>query len=132
MSILFADIDDPKIINDSYGHLVGDKVLKILANILRKDIRETDYIARYGGEAFAVICTETPLEGALKIGRRLISTVSSNSFVHEKGTIRLTISIGIASTNPGETISSTQLIDRADKALYSAKENGKNQCCSYL
>ncbi len=132
LSIIFADIDDFKTINDGYGHLAGDKVLKILANILRTDIRETDYIARYGGEEFAIICTETPLEGALVIGQRLLSTVSSHSFVHENGTIRLTISIGVASTDPGEPISPKQLIDRADKALYNAKENGKNCCCGYL
>ncbi len=132
LSLLIADIDDFKAVNDRYGHLVGDRVLRAVSSILKSDVRETDCIARYGGEEFGIICPETDLQGAINLGRRLLRSIGDHPFAHEQTPLQVTISIGIAALENGDRLEREELIDRADKALYTAKKGGKNRCCSYL
>lgn len=132
VSILIADLDNFKQINDSHGHLVGDKVIKLVAEILRSSARETDYIARYGGEEFSIICTETGIDGAFKLAERLRQSIADSRLIHDGVSIQVTVSIGIVSVENGEEITEEELIHRADQALYCAKKRGKNTCCSHL
>ncbi len=124
VSMLMLDIDHFKYINDTYGHLVGDEVLKELAQVLKKSCRSTDYIARVGGEEFCAILMDCNSEMALEIAENIRKTVENQKFTAEL--ISMTISIGVA-TYP-ETIHSVELIrSESDKALYYSKQNGRNQ-----
>ncbi len=127
LSVLIIDIDHFKKINDTYGHPVGDVVLRRVAEIIRKTIRNIDIAARYGGEEFAAILIGTDSKGALKMAERLRSTVADEKFYSEKNDFRVTISIGI-STYLRDIRKKEEIIERADKALYAAKRNGRNQC----
>jgi diguanylate cyclase (GGDEF)-like protein len=126
LSLLLIDIDYFKRINDTYGHPVGDSVLKRVANIIKKTIRSIDISARYGGEEFAVVLVGTDEEGAMNMAERLRKTVMDTKFVSDKSTFSVTISIGI-STNAGYVKKKEELVDKADKALYKAKGDGRNQ-----
>lgn len=127
LSLLILDLDLFKKINDTYGHLTGDKVLISFAKLLQKEVRETDSVVRYGGEEFVILLPETPIEEAKSISERIINKTSELTVEHEIGTsINFTCSIGVANF-PEHAINSTQLIALADKALYRAKENGRNQ-----
>ena len=122
LAFLMIDLDHFKQVNDTYGHLNGDAVLAELASILSTGLRESDVCARYGGEEFALILPETDLAGARTLAERLRAKVASATF---PGGLKLTISIGVAATD--EPAVFTQLIDRADQALYAAKQGGRNQ-----
>lgn len=122
-SVLMIDIDDFKKINDRFGHDVGDLVLKTLATILKHNCRESDVIARWGGEEFLVLLSNTGFEGAGTIAERLRKTVAN---LRVKDLPHFTISIGYTTYRKGEDIES--LIKRVDSALYSAKGSGKNTC----
>lgn len=122
LSLIMADIDDFKKVNDNYGHQKGDEVLKQIAKIFIKNSRQADLPARYGGEEISIILPTTPLEEACVLAERLRKEVFS--FYESKEAI--TISIGLASFGNGIT-SSFELIKEADKALYSAKDQGKNR-----
>ena len=127
-SLLMLDIDHFKQFNDTYGHLVGDKVLRFIASILYHCIKGSDLAARYGGEEFAVILPNTPLRGATTVAeqiRKLISAVELKDKESGKLYGHITASIGIAEFHPEEAASS--LIERADKALYTAKRKGRNR-----
>lgn len=126
LSLLLIDIDYFKRINDTYGHPVGDSVLKRVANIIKKTIRSIDISARYGGEEFAVVLVGTDEEGAMNMAERLRKTVMDTKFVSDESTFSVTISIGI-STNAGDVKKKEELVDKADKALYKAKGDGRNQ-----
>ena len=130
LSLIMMDIDDFKQINDKYGHLVGDMVLKEIANTIQKTIRHVDIPARYGGEEFTIILPETPCLNAVIIAERLRQRISAIEVKIDNDTIiRPTVSIGIAEfPNAAEDIK--ELIDWADKALYVSKKNGKN--CIHL
>lgn len=130
LSLIMMDIDNFKQVNDTYGHLVGDMVLKEIASTIQKTIRHVDIPARYGGEEFTVILPETAAANALTISERLRKKISEIEVkVDEKTIIRPTVSMGIAEyPNAAEDIK--DLIDCADKALYVSKENGKN--CIHL
>ena len=130
LSLLMMDIDDFKQINDKYGHLVGDMVLKEIAATIQKTIRHVDIPARYGGEEFTIILPETASLNAVVIAERLRQRISEIEVkVDDETTIRPTVSIGIAEfPNAAEDIK--ELIDWADKALYVSKKNGKN--CIHL
>lgn len=121
LSLLLLDIDRFKKINDTYGHLTGDRVLQGLAIILKGESREGDVAARYGGEEFALILPATDQDGAKKIAERIRLCVESADWTDQT----ITISIGIATLIPGDTVSTLQ--SRADRALYSSKNNGRNQ-----
>ena len=126
LSFAIIDIDFFKKINDTYGHSSGDYVLKEVAYLILQTFRKTDMVFRYGGEEFAVIITETPLDKAVIPLERLRTSISENTFKYKGEQINVTISIGVSGVN--EDIESVhQLFENADKALYMAKENGRNQ-----
>lgn len=128
LSIIFADIDDVKSINDTFGHQAGDYVIKKVADCLKKGLRQSDHIARYGGDEFGIILPETPLEGALKAAERLKGAISSLNANYENKTVSINLSFGVASLLPEQDVSKDGFIKMADKALTLAKANGKNQC----
>lgn len=126
-SMLFIDIDHFKRVNDKHGHMVGDQLLKSLSRRLVSTFRESDFVARFGGEEFVAILPQTTLEEACKAAERIRSIISSTT--HSIGDLEIcvTTSIGIKEVQLGETES--ELIQRADKALYAAKNGGRD--CSY-
>ena len=128
--MLILDIDDFKIINDSYGHIAGDKVLIFIANILRKTLRDGDKVFRYGGEEFIIILNRIDDELCLKITNRLLKLIRNNKLIYKGESLNVTMSIG--TTKYKDTDSSDTLIARADKALYTAKKNGKDQMYSEI
>ena len=126
-AILF-DVDFFKNTNDSYGHGVGDEVLKELANRVSRNLRNFDMIARVGGEEFVIIMPDASVEAAALVAERLRQTIAEKPFKvsHDKGKISITISLGVAATeDPAEQADS--LIKRADDCLYDAKRNGRNR-----
>jgi diguanylate cyclase (GGDEF)-like protein len=128
LTLGMLDIDNFKLINDTFGHPVGDEILKGLVEELMKNARDTDIVARYGGEEFAMIFPETPLPSARDAANRLRELIERREFpLPQLGrTLRVTASIGVA-VYPSDGKTSTDLIARADAALYFAKKNGKNQ-----
>ncbi|MEH6450088.1 MAG: GGDEF domain-containing protein [Oleispira sp.] len=125
LSLMVCDIDLFKRINDSYGHLAGDKVLKIIAKSLQRNLRDSDFIARFGGEEFVALMPETSAEEAKIVAEKLRTKVEGSPFNFKKEPVQITISFGISQFAPGETIE--EVFERADKALYKAKDNGRNQ-----
>lgn len=130
LSLLILDIDHFKTFNDTYGHPVGDIVLKEIANCIRKSIRVNDVPARYGGEEFVVIVPEETQQGALTVAERIRSTIENHVVVSLGRQLKVTVSIGCA-TYPLHANSQQALIDIADKALYFSKENGRNRVTIY-
>jgi diguanylate cyclase (GGDEF)-like protein len=128
LSLLFGDIDHFKAINDTFGHLAGDRVIKALATKLRMETRESDHAARYGGEEFAVILPETTIEDAKVIAERLRSGIESMDITYGGNSISISLSFGIADLTDNKKADIDELISRADKALYHAKEQGRNRC----
>jgi len=128
LSILMMDIDNFKGFNDTYGHEVGDFVLKNIAQIILKSVRTTDIVARYGGEEMIVILTETPKISAKLVADRLVKAVGKKPFVMSEklSNLRVTISLGYA-TFPDDAYDSDELVNMADKGMYKAKKLGKNQ-----
>ena len=131
MSLLLVDIDDFKHINDAHGHVSGDLVLQSLGRVLTGQLRQVDLAARYGGEEFAVILPETDSIGAKLVAERIRRAVADMTVQASSGReIRITVSIGIAGfPDCGDT--ATLLIEHADQALYTAKQEGKNRVCLY-
>ncbi len=128
-SIILCDLDHFKAVNDTYGHPVGDRVLCGLGDVFRANvIRDTDLPARYGGEEFAVICAGTGAAGAVKLAERIRTDLEQRIFHTDKGDLRVTLSMGVAAY-PQHARSKEQLVERADAALYVAKENGRNRVC---
>ena len=126
--LLLLDIDKFKEINDNYGHLVGDKVLIGLSSVLKKHMRGSDYLCRYGGEEFAVVMTETLITGAFSVAENLRKSIESLRLKHVKTGEKIgkvTISIGVACYRNGE--SAVEVIDRCDTAMYRAKALGRNR-----
>lgn len=124
-SLIYLDIDFFKKINDTYGHDVGDVILKEISEIIRKTIRVSDYPFRWGGEEFIIICPSTPMEDAKVLAERLREGVEKALFVAGGKT---TISIGVTQYCVGETVD--EMIKRGDSALYQAKKEGRNRVCS--
>ena len=120
-SIILIDIDDFKFVNDTYGHDVGDYVLKEIARLLKSDVRITDIIGRWGGEEFVIVCESTDLENAYILAENLRKTIANHGF---KDVGNKTISLGISEFREGDTLAT--LFKRTDDALYKAKEAGKN------
>ena len=123
-SVILFDLDYFKEINDSYGHPVGDSVLISIASIARQRAREVDLVGRWGGEEFLVVCIDTDINGAVKLAEELRVAIESHTF---KGIDRVTASFGVTEYMPGEP--ENQLLERADKALYQAKDMGRNRVC---
>jgi diguanylate cyclase (GGDEF)-like protein len=120
-AVMILDIDHFKNINDTYGHLTGDKILKELSQILKENTRQTDLVGRYGGEEFLIMLVETSLTAGFQVDEKIRQVIAESEFVQE---IRLTVSIGIEEYS-GEKIS--ELLEKTDKKLYSAKESGRNK-----
>jgi len=126
--LLICDIDKFKSINDTYGHLFGDKVIKAVADALTKQTKGKDLVARFGGEEFIVLLPETGLQGAVAVAESIRSSIENGRVVNPRTgeqIQRVTISVGVTRFVRGEEIKVT--ISRADEALYSAKENGRNR-----
>jgi diguanylate cyclase (GGDEF)-like protein len=129
-SLLMADIDHFKQCNDNYGHLVGDAILKEVAKTLKENIRQIDLIGRYGGEEFSIILIETDKEGAKFAAERIRQALEARHIRVYDEDLKVTVSIGI-STYPGDARDVQALIERADEALYQAKQGGRNRVCVY-
>lgn len=124
LSVVIIDIDYFKKINDTYGHLCGDYVLKEVAYLILDNFRKTDIVFRYGGEEFAVILTETPSENVFIPLERIRKSIENHQFCYENCVIKVTVSAGAAS-NDCETVNN--IIKSADEALYEAKLSGRNR-----
>ena len=123
-----ADIDHFKSFNDRYGHSVGDQVIQVVADILSTTIRPTDIMGRYGGEEFCILLPGQGPEGVAKAAERLRLAISAraNKAVRTTGDNKITMSFGVSCFSLGAT-GPLELVDQADKALYAAKEAGRNQ-----
>lgn len=124
-SLVILDIDKFKNVNDTFGHLVGDKVLVTLSSIMRNSVRASDIFARWGGEEFVLILANSSLENAVKIAENLRKKIE---VAHFEEANRVTCSFGVTSYVEGDT--AEMLIEKADRALYKAKESGRNRVCS--
>ncbi len=125
LSLIMCDVDDFKCVNDRLGHRIGDRVIQLLARILRGQVRQEDLAARYGGDEFAVILPETPLVGAGVVAERIRERVDRFDFAQEGVTVPVHMSFGVAELAPGMTVA--DLVQTADRALYDAKASGKNR-----
>ncbi|MGY2290813.1 GGDEF domain-containing protein [Pseudomonas sp. SDO528_S397] len=125
LSLAMLDLDHFKRINDGYGHLAGDKVLKIIATVLRKRLRGTDFIARFGGEEFVLLMPNSSLAQAQAVGETLRAAIEACPFHFKGEPVTITISMGVAQFQLGER--SELALKRADEALYRAKAAGRNQ-----
>ena len=130
-SIIMCDLDNFKAINDLYGHLAGDEILRHLASVLRDRLRSTDIIARYGGDEFAILLPDTDKAGAASVARKIMTSIGSTLYQPTPEiSLLLTISTGIA-TYPSDASSARELLDKADQELFRAKRMGGNQICIY-
>ncbi len=127
LSLAMIDIDFFKKVNDTYGHAVGDDVLKRVAALYRESVRSTDLVARYGGEEFAVMMPETSLVDAETFAEKIRHLVESTPMQTQIGPLPITVSVGVASVPHTRIHSAKELIIAADKALYRAKKAGRNQ-----
>ena len=126
LSVLFIDMDGFKNVNTNHGHLAGSKALVEAANVIRSCARETDVVARFGGDEFALILPDTGRDGATSVAERIRDRVRAFSFLELEGlSLRLTCSIGVA-TLPDVTGSAEELLKAADRAMYQVKDSGKN------
>lgn len=126
VSLIITDIDHFKVVNDTYGHATGDVVIQQLGQLLRRLKRETDVVARFGGEEFCILCEETDSEGARKLAERVREELEATVFQTELGPLQVTCSLGVA-TFPQHAGEREALFDVADKALYAAKHGGRNR-----
>ena len=128
LSLLLIDIDHFKQVNDTYGHAAGDEVIIEIASILKRTFRrETDLVARIGGEEFGVLIAVNKLDKVQEIAERICSRTAKRTVEHDEHDINVTISIGIASTTPDLNKNTTELYKLADQCLYRAKRNGRNR-----
>jgi diguanylate cyclase (GGDEF)-like protein len=128
-AIIMIDIDDFKRINDSYGHLVGDIVLKEIAKVIKNSIRASDQVFRYGGEEFTVVLPQTQLDEAIKVAERIRRNIELHQLCkfNENNHISVTASLGVSTITPSSShLGFNAAIDSADKLLIEAKRSGKN------
>ena len=127
LTMIMCDIDHFKVVNDEFGHLAGDQVLKEVAQLVRARLRPDDVLARYGGEELAVILPETDLSGGVRIANELRELIASMSFVFEDEDIDVTVSCGVAQLEPSWR--PYDFVKAADQQLYEAKRSGRNRVC---
>ncbi len=125
--MLVVDVDHFKRVNDQFGHLAGDTVLRELASLMQQNLRGSDFLCRYGGEEFAIVLPATTLQAALPLAERLRVAISEHDFVHDGLHIAVTISIGAAGWGEDGVDNREELIACADNRLYKAKASGRNQ-----
>ena len=125
---LMLDIDHFKKVNDTYGHQAGDSVIQSLAHLIKRCVRETDVAGRYGGEEFAVILTDSAVDNAVTVAERLRRLAEHSQVEHEGQIIKFNISVGLAEFSP-LCDSPMEWLERADQALYQAKQTGRNKYC---
>jgi two-component system, cell cycle response regulator len=128
LALLVLDVDHFKAVNDAHGHPVGDEVLREVAEAIRKAVRDTDLLARCGGEEFAVLLPRTPLAGALTVAERVWRAVGALR-VGPQAQERITASVGVSGFPSRSVLTSEQLVGTADEALYRAKREGRNKIC---
>jgi len=128
LCLIMADIDHFKNINDTYGHLAGDHVIKTVAQFFQDVVRTSDSVARYGGEEFAIILPEISKADAMIVAERLREKIDSMHFEHDNQPISVSLSFGISFMKPGNIADKIELIKKADTALYQAKKAGRNTC----
>ena len=128
LSIIILDVDDFKTINDTFGHLAGDRVLYTVGDILRRNVRQYDLVARYGGEEFVIVLVDTSEKEAFEIAENVRTAVETHIFEEEKKSFHLSVSAGVATleeNTPGKMHRAIAMFEWADQALYRAKEGGK-------
>jgi diguanylate cyclase (GGDEF)-like protein len=128
LCLIMADIDHFKNINDTYGHLAGDHVIRTVAQFFQDVVRTSDSVARYGGEEFAIILPEISKADAMIVAERLREKIDSMNFEHDNQPISVSLSFGISFMKPGNIADKIELIKKADSALYQAKKVGRNTC----
>lgn len=126
LSLLVWDVDFFKRVNDTYGHKAGDKVLKVVAERLSSQVRETDFFARYGGEEFVMLMPGTAAAAAIEVADKLRASIESTEFHYRQQRVNITLSCGVSEFQPNDT--PERVFERADSALYRAKELGRNRC----
>lgn len=131
LSCVLLDIDYFKLCNDTYGHQIGDYVLQTLGGLIHQVIRESDMAARYGGEEFAVVLYHTPAAGAAQAAERIRSVVGNYEFGKNEQLFHITISAGVASIPHPDILDPNKMIECADQALYSAKQQGRDRVIAY-
>ena len=126
VSVAYIDIDDFKMINDTFGHKAGDLVLKSFGNILSGNLRESDIAGRVGGEEFSVALPNTEVDKAALVFEKVFKKLNETNIVISGKNISYTVSIGISSFNKNNIVNIEELLSQSDKALYRAKARGKN------
>ena len=132
LSTVFIDLDDFKSINDTYGHIIGDRILKEVASVLKSLCRSEDALVRFGGEEFVILMSDTSCHEAVALAERIRKAIAGRRFSSEKTAISLSVSIGVSTLADGDfnyVINPDELICIADKAMYMAKDKGKNTTC---
>lgn len=127
LTLAVCDIDFFKRVNDNYGHQAGDRVLKVIGKAISKRLREVDFFGRYGGEEFVALMPETDIDGAMIIWNKIREAIAGAPFRFKDKPVQITLSVGVTQFIQGDSVDA--VFARADKALYQAKENGRNQCC---
>jgi diguanylate cyclase (GGDEF)-like protein len=125
---LLIDLDHFKVLNDTHGHLAGDEVLRQFANVLQGSLRQSDILCRWGGEEFIVLLREAEGRQAVEVAEKIRRRTEQLTFSYDDRPLRLTTSIGLSSLQPDDTLHA--LLTRADRALYCAKQAGRNRVCS--
>ena len=126
LSIIMMDIDYFKTVNDSWGHLVGDEVLRVFTARIRNVLRNSDVLCRLGGEEFVLISERTNLQDALRVAERIRLTVSSSPFSTQAGPVSITCSLGVMTADESNSDTVDQFLSRADERMYAAKAAGRN------
>jgi two-component system, cell cycle response regulator len=130
VSFIMTDIDKFKNVNDTYGHEVGDEVIKCVARVLQDNVRKIDLVARYGGEEFVLVLEEADTQGAVQLAERIRQDMMAQQFQSKQGQFGSTLSLGVA-TFPEDGTDQSTLIEHADQALYHAKHSGRNRVVAY-
>ena len=124
-ALIIIDIDHFKIFNDDYGHKVGDAVLALVASVIKGAVRDTDMVFRYGGEEFVVLLDNLDLKNALTVAEKVRAQIESHHLTNKANVLNITVSIGLSCFKEGDI--ETSIFERADKALYQGKQNGRNR-----